>query len=122
MAKLSSFFGLIRDNSWHTIKEISETLDIPSNRLSEMSKLLSEHDLIEYEQDKERVKINAEWKIICEQYDEIEEKQSVATIIVPPEKDVRLQNTTIANLTDMPLELNVRINGNLKEVTINKIS
>lgn len=123
MSKLSLFFELIKDNSWHSINELSKTLNVQPNRLSEMSKLLSEHNLIEYRQDTEEVKINPKWKFICEEYDEhVEQNQSIGTIIISPEKSVNLQGTTITNLTDAALELNVRVDKEIKEITINRIT
>lgn len=123
LSKLSLFFELIKDNSWHSINELSKTLNVQPNRLSEMSKLLSEHNLIEYRQDTEEVKINPKWKFICEEYDEhVEQNQSIGTIIISPEKSVNLQGTTITNLTDAALELNVRVDKEIKEITINRIT
>lgn len=123
MSKLSLFFKLIKDNSWHSINELSKTLNVQPNRLSEMSKLLSEHNLIEYRQDTEEVKINPKWKFICEEYDEqVEQNQSIGTIIISPEKSVNLQGTTITNLTDAALELNVKVDKEIKEITISRIT
>jgi hypothetical protein len=122
LSQLSLFFHLIKDNSWHSVNELSKALNVPPDRLIEMSKLLSEHNLIEYRQNKGQVKINPKWKFIFEEYNESEEeKQSVGTIMVPPEKSVKLQGITVTNLTDTSLELNVRMNRELKEITINRI-
>jgi hypothetical protein len=122
LSGLSLFFHLIKDNSWHSVDELSKTLNVPPKRLSEMSKLLSEHNLIQYREDTGEVKINPKWRFICEEYNgPEEEKQAVGTIMVPPEKSVRLQCITVTNLTDTALELDVRINRELKEITINKI-
>ena len=123
MTKLSLFFDLIKDNLWHGVNELSEALNVPPNRLSEMSKLLNEHNLVEYKRDAEQVKINPKWKFIYEEYNEpIERKQTIGTIVVPSEKSVKLQGTSVTNLTDMALELDVRINKEVKEITINKIT
>jgi hypothetical protein len=48
-------------------------------------------------------------------------KNNVKPIIVHPEKDVKLQGIAVEGLTDAALELNVRIDRELKEVSINKI-
>jgi len=88
-----------------------------------MAKLLTEHNLIEYKQDTEQVKINPKWKFIYEEYNEPpEQNQAIGTIIIPPEKSVNLQGTMVTNLTSSALELNVRINKELKEIAINKIA
>jgi hypothetical protein len=123
LAKLSLFFELINDNFWHSIDELSKLLSVSPNRLSEMAKLLSEHSLIEYRQSTEEVKANEKWNFTAEEYNEFsKEKQSIGTIIVPPEKSVKLQSTTVTNLTDIALELDIRINKELREITINKIT
>jgi len=121
LTKLSLFFDLIKDGSWHSINEFSEALNIPPNRLGEMLKLLTEHNLIEYKQDLEKVKINPKWKFICEEYNEpVKQKQAIGTIIIPSEKTVNLQGIKVTNLIDTALELNFRIDKELKEITIEK--
>jgi hypothetical protein len=123
LSKLSLFFELIKDNSWHSINELSKALNVQPNRLSEMSKLLSEHKVIEYRQDTEEVKIDQKWKFICEEYDEhAEQNLSIGTIIISPEKSINLQGTTITNLTDATLELNIKVDKGIKEITINQIT
>lgn len=122
MSKLSLFFDLIKDDSWHNISELSKTLKVPPDRLGEMLKLLTEHNLIEYKQDIEKVKINPKWKFICEEYDgPVQQEQAMGTVIIPPEKTVNLQGIKVTNLTDIALELNFRIDRELEEITIDKI-
>jgi predicted transcriptional regulator len=70
LSKLSLFFQLLKDESWHSISELSEALNVSQNRLSEMAKLLMEHNLIEYKRETEQVKINPKWKFICDEYNE----------------------------------------------------
>jgi hypothetical protein len=114
---------MIKDNSWHSISELSKTLSVSPNRLNEMAKLLSEHKLIEYKQNTEEVKTGEKWGVICEECSKFDkEKRLIGTIIVPPEKSIKLQSTTVTNLTDMTLELNIRINKRLEEITISKIA
>lgn len=66
LTKLGHFFQLLKDDSWHNINELSNTLKVPPNHMSEVLKLLNKHNLIEYKQDPEEAKINPEWKFICQ--------------------------------------------------------
>lgn len=50
------------------------------------------------------------------------ETTAVGTIIIPPQKTIIIQNTQIANLTDVPLELEVRVDKKISEIAINKIA
>jgi DNA-binding transcriptional regulator YhcF (GntR family) len=75
LSGLSLFFDLIKDNLWHSVSELSKALGVPPDRLSEASKLLSEHNVIEYRQDKGEVKMNPKWKFIFEEYTESEEEK-----------------------------------------------
>lgn len=123
MSKLSLFFDSIKDGSWHGVNDLSKSLKVPLDHLNEMLTLLTEHNLIEYKKDNEKVKINPKWKFIYQEYNRpLEEKEAMGTMIVPPEKTVNLQGTKVTNLTDTTLELNFTINRELKELTIEKIA
>ena len=67
MSKLTIFLQLINDDLWHSISELSKALNVPQKSLSEVAKLLMEHNIIEYKSETEEVKISPKWKFICEE-------------------------------------------------------
>jgi len=45
----------------------------------------------------------------------------VGTVIIPPKGTITIQDITIRNLTDIDLELWVRLNEKLKELAVSKV-
>jgi len=116
---IDKFFSAIRDGAWHNLDELSEHLGIPTAKLSELFKLLSEHNLIKYEEKNQRIKIEPIWKLLLPEGEKLTEpKTTVATFIIPPETSVDVQSTRISNLSNIDLEISLRINDKIKEVAI----
>ncbi len=67
MSKLTLLLQLIKDDSWHSISELSKALNVPQKILSEIAKLLMEHNIIEYKPETEELKLSPKWKFICEE-------------------------------------------------------
>ena len=122
MSKLSLFFSLIKDGSWHSTEELSKAMNVPMDHLTKILKLLTEHHVIEYKQDTKRIKLNPKYKILFDENQENEEeKKATGTLIIPPNSSINIQCTKITNLTDNPVELDIKTDKKVREITINKI-
>jgi hypothetical protein len=118
---IESFFDILKDGEWHNIPELADQIEIPADKLTEFSQFLSKQGIIEYEEKTQRIKIKPEWKELTPEEKEptTEPKITVATIIIPPETTVDIQNALIHNATKIELEVTLRINGKIQEVVIN---
>ncbi|MDH5794091.1 MAG: hypothetical protein OEZ18_05990 [Candidatus Bathyarchaeota archaeon] len=125
-AKLEKLLNRLSDNVWHNIDEIAKTLEIPQDKIQPIIRFLSEADLIQHNPATNQIKLNQNWKTLIINQKETnpetqQETSAVGTIIIPPQKTLLIQCTRITNLTENSLELEIRINKKLNEITINKI-
>ncbi|MEM4481106.1 MAG: hypothetical protein QXG58_07750 [Candidatus Bathyarchaeia archaeon] len=124
--KLERLLTLLDDNQWHTINEIAETLQTTPEKAQKIIEILAEADMIQHNPTTNQVKLNQNWKTLIINQKETTPEQpqqatAIATIIMPPQKTLTIQQTRITNLTDTSLELEIRINKKLSEIAINKI-
>ncbi|MEM2263456.1 MAG: hypothetical protein QW447_03345 [Candidatus Bathyarchaeia archaeon] len=124
--KLERLLTLLNDNQWHNVGEIAETLQTTHENAQKIIEILAEADMIQYNPATNHVKLNQNWKTLIINQKETTPEQpqqttAIATIIIPPQKTLIIQQTRITNLTDISLELEVRINKKLSEIAINKI-
>ncbi|MGB9853694.1 MAG: hypothetical protein ACPLRY_02665 [Candidatus Bathyarchaeales archaeon] len=128
--KLERLLTLLGDEKWHTQEEVVDALQIPKEKVQTITRFLADADLIIRNGETNKIKLNQKWKtlIINQKEQDIEtevqahlENTAVGTIIVPPQKTITIQNTRITNLTDISLELEIRVDKKLKEIAINKI-
>jgi hypothetical protein len=103
-------------------------LEIPQSKFQELVKFLTETDIVYYNAATNQIKLNQDWKmpfINCKETNPETQTQhenmAVGTIIIPPQKTLIIQCTRITNLTDMSLELEIRIDKKLREIAINKL-
>lgn len=124
--KLERLLALLDDNQWHTINQIAEALQTTHENAQKIIEILAEADMIQHDSTTNQVKLNQNWKtLIISQKESLPEQlqqaTAIATIIIPPQKTLTIQQTRITNLTDTSLELEIRINKKLSEIAINKI-
>jgi hypothetical protein len=128
--KLEKLLTLLGDEKWHTQEEVGNALQIPKEKVQSITRFLAEADLIIRNEETNQIKLNQNWKTLIinqkERSQEAEaqtslENTAVGTIIVPPQKTITIQNTHITNLTDKSLELEIRVDRELKEIAIGKI-
>jgi hypothetical protein len=121
--KLEEFLTLLSDNVWHSIDETAKTLKIPQNKFQKTVTFLTEADIIQHNSATNQIKLNQNWKTLLINQKETQAKPETAlgTIIIPPQKTLVIQYTRITNLTDINLELEIRINKRIREIAINKI-
>ncbi|MEM2911587.1 MAG: hypothetical protein QW146_03695 [Candidatus Bathyarchaeia archaeon] len=127
--KLEKLLTFISDNEWHTTEEVANALQISQEKAQKITKFLAEADLVTYNSETRQIKLKQNWKtLIINQKETAPTEQvqlettAVGTIIVPPQKTIIIQNTHIANLTDVPLELEIRVDKKITEIAINKIA
>ena len=116
---IEKFFSAIKDGEWHRADELSDQLGLPISKLIEFSEFLSEHDLLKYEGKIGKIKIEPIWKLLLpEDAEPTETKTTVATFIIPPETSIDVQSIHISNVSNVELEVNLRIDSRIKEVAI----
>ncbi len=127
--KLEKLLTFISDNAWHATEEVANALQISQEKAQKITKFLAEADLVAYNPETKRIKLKQNWKtLIINQKETAPAEQvrlettAVGTIIIPPQKTIIIQDTHIANLTDVPLELEIRVDKKISEIAINKIA
>ena len=125
MSKLDELTTLLRDGEWHNLSTLAERLETPLNLVEEAVKFLAEKNLIHYDEESKRVKINQAWSTLfvreSKRGDETE-KAAIGTIIIPDGQSILIQHTRISNLTGEDLELEIKVKKRLREITITKLT
>jgi len=116
---IDKFFTIIKNGAWHNIDQLADQLGLRTSKLTEFSKFLSEHGLLKYDDKTHKIKIEPIWKLLLPEPELPETKTTVATFIIPPETSIDVQTTHISNLSNIELEVSLRINSKIKEVAIN---
>ena len=82
-----------------------------------------EKDLIQHNPATDQIKLYQNWKtlLINQREAQAQPTTAVGTMIIPSQKTLMIQSTRITNLTDISLELGIRINKKIREIAINKI-
>jgi hypothetical protein len=113
------FFASIKDGEWHSIDVLSDSIGLQTSKLIKLSQFFSDHNLLKYDDEKQRIRIKPMWKLFLpEQGKPAEPKTTLATFIIPPETSIDVQSTHISNLSNVELEVCLRFDDKIKEVTI----
>lgn len=96
---------LIDDGEWHSLTEVAEELEWPTQEVVEAAKYLAQGRFIHYNEQSDKVKLQpwvrkyprGEWKRPG--------KKSTGTISIPPDGSVILQETLIQNGLDVEAEV-----------------
>ncbi|MDH5438713.1 MAG: hypothetical protein OEX76_07420 [Candidatus Bathyarchaeota archaeon] len=117
---IEKFFTTIKDGSWHSIDDLSDQLELPPNKLTELSKFLSDHDLLQYDDKIQRIRIRLIWKLLLTTNEEPNEpKTTVATLVIPPQNSIKVQSIQFNNISDVEVEVSLRISSEkISEVAI----
>ena len=120
MTGLDTFFGTIKDGTWHSIVDLSTQLDLSKNKIDELCRYLSDKGLITFDEEEQKIKIQPIWGLVLPK--ELEKKpakkSTLANFIIPPNASVEIQSTTITNLSNVEIELTVRLEDKIKEIAI----
>jgi len=132
MNKLDQLLELIQNGTWHNLNQIAQTLNIPPDQLAKTAKTLTKQGILRYKPEAKQLKINPNWLFLtsqnknenkAEETTEEEQEPAVATLVIPPQKTVTIQNLQITNATkEISLELCIRILHKQTELAINKIA
>jgi predicted transcriptional regulator len=120
MLTTADILKTIEEEEIHKIKNLAEKLGISLENLEKILKDLSEQNLIECNIQTGEVKMS---KWLADLNKEIENlKPAIGTIILPRNRQIKFQDIVIENYTNNDLELNVRLEAKLKEISICSIS
>jgi len=120
MLSTTDILSIIEEEETYSLKQLAKKLELTKEQLEKILKDLSEHNLVEFNQQTGKVKLSP-WLVDINR--EIENiKPATGTIIIPKNQEIKLQDIIIGNFTDTDLELNVRLKTKLKEIAICKIS
>lgn len=113
-------FTLLKDEAWHSVAELSEQAEIETDKLIEYSQFLAGKGIVKYDDQKQRVKVEPEWsRMLPDETELAEPRSTVANFIIPGKTSVVVQSTRISNLSQIELDVTVRINKRIREVAIN---
>jgi len=123
MVKAQTLLGLIANGEWHSLNELAQKLNVPLNEVTKIVESLAECKVVTHLEETQQVRM-CSWirNLLANQKFSEEEKVALGTIILPPKANITIQDTVISNFTEDDLEIGVRINQKLKEVSISKIS
>jgi hypothetical protein len=113
-------FGILKDETWHSIAELSEQTNIETSKLIEYSQFLNGNGVAKYDEQNKKIKIETEWTHLIPDENALSEpRTTMANLIIPSKTSVVVQSTRISNLTQIELEVLLRINNRIKEIAIN---
>jgi hypothetical protein len=113
-------FSVLKDEAWHSVAELSEKTEIEANKLVEYSQFLAGKGIVLYDDKNQRVKIVPEWsRLLPPETELVEPRSTVANFIIPGKTSVVVQSTRISNLSQIELEVTLRIKDRIREVAIN---
>jgi len=111
----------INNGSWHSLKDIAKKLQTSIKNVTDEAKTLSELGILVYNEKASKAKLSS-WILDLEEKGQpAGRKSAVGSIILPPEGQVAIQNIVISNFLDKPVELGIRADTKLKEISISKV-
>ena len=116
MLSTTDILAIIEEEEVYNVKQLAKKLEIRSEQLERILKDLSEHNLVEYNQQTGNVKMSPWLTNINKEIEGI--KPATGTIILPKNQEVKLQDVTIGNFTGTDLELQVKLRTRQKEIAI----
>ena len=100
----------IKDGKWHSIDQLAAQFGLPPEKLITLSELLSQRQFLKYEDERRRIRLEPLWKLLLPEEETPDSERAIATVIIPPESSINVQSTHISNLSNIELEVNLRIN------------
>jgi hypothetical protein len=110
----------IGNGGWHRVEDVAEKLSVAVEVVADEVSVLSESGVLVYDEKTNRVKLGS-WILELEEKAEAARKKSAfGSIILPPEGQVSIQSIVISNFLDKPVELGIRTDIRLREISITK--
>jgi len=127
-AKMEKLFSLLSDNEWHEIDHVTSALQVSESKLNQVIGSLAEAGILQHDSRTNQVRLGQTWEAFfaksmnpdCEKPAD-DGPYAVGSMIVPPQQSLVIQCTRITNMTDMSLELELRIDRRLREMVINRV-
>jgi hypothetical protein len=126
--KLEKLLTVLSDDQWHDPSYIMTMLGIHEDELRKTITFLADAGLVERDSATNHVKLDSAWKSFLANQKEMDsrahqstDKPTIGTIIVPPQRTLVIQCTRITNLTESSLELGIRLDNRIREITIDKV-
>jgi len=115
---VDTFFAAIKNGAWHSIDELSNQLAISTVKLKELSRFLSNRGLIKYEEKNHRIKIQPIWTLLPTEEEPKIPKNIIANFVIPPHASIDIQSTHISNMSNVEVEVTLRLDNKIREVAI----
>jgi len=115
---VDTFFAAIKNGAWHSIDELSVQLAISTVKLEELSRFLSNRGLIKYEEETRRIMIQPIWTLLPTEEEQKIPKNIVANFVIPPHASIDIQSTHISNMSNVEVEVTLRLDNKIREVAI----
>jgi len=108
LANTDNFLNLLKDETWHTIKEIAQKLNQTTEQTQNIAKALAQQNLIQYNEKAGYLKINPEYTTLLTNQQKPPHKPAIGSIILPTKETITIQNTQITNITNTNLEILIK--------------
>ena len=117
---IDTFFTTIKNGTWHSIDELSIQLAISTVKLKKLSRFLSDRGLVKYDEKDQRIKIQPIWALLLPTEEEPKtQKNIIANFVIPPHASIDIQSTHISNMSNVEVELTLRLDNKISEIAIN---
>ncbi|MDH5266251.1 MAG: hypothetical protein OEW62_01080 [Candidatus Bathyarchaeota archaeon] len=118
MLTTTDILSTIQEQKTHDIKQLAKNLEIPIEQLEKILKELSEHELVQYNQQTGKTTLSPWLANINEEIESL--KPATGSLILPKNQEIKIQDITIGNFTEKDLELNIRLKAKSKEIAISE--
>ena len=116
---LETFFTAIGNGKWQNLDELSSQLTISNVKLNELSKFLSDQGLIKYEERNHRIQIQPKWAHLLPEKEETKiPKPTIGNFLIPPRTSINIHSTHISNMSNVEVEVTLRIDTKIREIAI----
>ena len=119
MLTTTDILSTIEEQKTHDIKQLAKNLEIPIEQLEKILKELREHNIVQYDQQTGKTTLSPWLTNINKEIENT--KPATGSLILPKNKEIKIQDITIGNFTEKDLELSIRLKAKTKEIAISEI-
>ena len=110
----------LSDRGWHRLEDVAQILKASVEDVTNEVGMLAEAGVLVYDEKTKKAKLS-QWLLEIEEKAEAGKRSAVGSIILPPEGQVSIQNIVISNFLDKPVELGIRADAKLREISISRV-
>lgn len=124
---MTAVLRLLADGGWHSLEEVAEKTQIPIEEIVRHCAVLSEHLLLEYDTQSNKVRLGQRLTGIIEKLKKKEkaeakwEKRGAGTIIIPAGKLCRFQSVSLYNMTKKDLQFELTFDLKPREICVSEV-